>query len=391
MLTHLKRSQHNFLNHHYHRKAYFCQWCEYADLVTERFADHLQFEHDKVEDAERFFKECDVFGKLIQCHFDGCGFRTTKESKLRVHMLDHSPTTERDPEIAKIQIEHLQEALRQALKGQYRDNIAQQSAMNKTAERRHGLVSPPISLVIEMEKPTQPVRPERATPPSPNTPTRTTAMGSPVLACARRNVGRGRGLDAFVREYNRMRDEPCPGGARPSPPRYRRTMFDNTMTRSNRRIHQFDQHLFEMVRMLPLPPATGRPQYTPLERAVKMRPLWRYVAELRGTTRPTFLGFGRCVQPMVGALTPTDESAMKKNPVISGVCVSYHTGAPGTGARFSPNQMRWKFAGAIFDVETRPWMVTRKIQIAYIPEDGLYQIIDPEREEMWPVELFTLH
>ena len=390
MMTHLKRSQHNFLNHHYHHKAYFCQWCDYADLVTERFGDHLQYKHDKVVELEQFFKECDVFGRLIQCHFNECDFRTTTEAKLRMHMMDHSPTAEGDPEVAKIQIEHLQEALRQALKGQYRNNIAQQSAMNKVMERRHGLVSPPISVVVEIEKPTQSVRPERTTPSSPTTATNEMdAMASPVLACARRNLGRGRGLGEFVREYNRMREESRPG--RTSPPRYRRTAFDGAMMRSNRRVHTFDQRLFDMVRMLPLPPATGRPQYTPLERAVKARPLWRYVAELAGTTRPTFMGFGRCVQPMVGALTPTNEAVMKRNPIISGVCVSYHTGAPETGSKFAPNQMRWKFAGPVYDVETRPWSILRKVQIAYIPEDGLYQILDPEREEMWSVEIFTLH
>ena len=65
--------------------------------------------------VEDCFKSCNVFGRLRECHFEDCRFRTTENDKLSIHMMDHSPSAEAPPETAKIQIEHLQEALRKAL------------------------------------------------------------------------------------------------------------------------------------------------------------------------------------------------------------------------------------------------------------------------------------
>ena len=353
--------------------------------MTERFADHLQFAHDRVMNVEDCFKSCNVFGRLRECHFENCQFRTTENDKLSIHMIDHSPSAEAPPEMAKIQIEHLQEALRKALGTQYRNNIAMQSSMNKLMERRHGLVSPPVELVVEIEEPNQPVQ-RNVMPPSP-LPSPPKPVLSPASSNAQRILGRGRGLAAFVAERENMRR----AGQLESPPRYRRTMFDGSMFRAARRVHQHDERLFDVIRAMPFPPCTGRPQYMPLERAVRSRPLWRYMVELKGTSKLIFMGFGRRVEPMTGAIVPTDATAMRRNPVVSGIVVDYHAGSPEAGRRTPANRMQWKYYGILYDVETKPWMILRKVQLAKIPDEGLYQVMDPEREEIYPTEIFSIN
>ena len=139
-----------FLRHQEHRNVYMCRWCTYADLVTDRFQFHLSSVHRRTLDVESCFRPCIVFTTLEECDVRGCNFRTNTREKLHEHMPEHEELMD-DPLEGSVQLADLSENLRALVLRDQRREMGQQSTFNKTVERERGLVSPPLSLQLEVK------------------------------------------------------------------------------------------------------------------------------------------------------------------------------------------------------------------------------------------------
>ena len=380
VMTNIPMNVHRFLRHTDHTAVYMCEWCTYSDLVTDRFQQHAALVHGRRDfDVEGCFRACAKFRELQECSWDECDFITNTYPRLNFHMyLMHSPRgAARSPaRVATVRVDELDEAVAAGLVVQQRRDMAEQSMFRKVEERRHGLRSPPLTLMLE------------AAAEEPTARGATANDNQPDDERQRRVVGFGRGKVQYA-------DSPVVSPQRPG--------TEDEQSEDSGDVHVVlspqearaqmaarDEQVFERVRQLPRPPRVGRAMYLPAERAAAKRPLARYLARMDHTHRPMFLFFFELMQPMTGAVVkrPTEEN--NYTPVMAGAAVTRHAGAPELRGRSQPSQIPWKVMGELVDTYSRPWMIVRRVQLsAFIPE-GLYQLVDAHRRLIYEVEVMFL-
>ena len=91
--TKLSLATHMFLDHTRHKKAYVCEECDTMDVVTHRFQRHLSYMHGHcVPDAERHFRSCALFTKLLECAQPHCIFVTPSCETMCSHQVSAHAT-----------------------------------------------------------------------------------------------------------------------------------------------------------------------------------------------------------------------------------------------------------------------------------------------------------
>ena len=378
---------HEFLTHHEHAMAYVCRYCTYSDLVTDRFAAHVQQRHGGSPiNPDDFFRYVEPFGELQMCPYHDCEFVTNSLPRLNVHLRVH--TAERCAKAQPIRVEDLSDALGASLVVSQRRDMEEQSLRRKVEEREQGLPSPPLVLHVNLDKPMQPVRPKTSTAKHVKRPSSSVALGTDdERQAAQRPRGRPR---------RSMVETPA------STPVSRRAESVRRIPRSTpdvlhscRRERRSTSPLTEMrvlqlVRNLPRPPMIWRPMFLPMERVVQMCPTMRYFAEMDHRSRAMFLCFRELPQPMAGAITRPTGSSGTQPPVVSGVMVMLHSGAPDAHSLGQSFFSKWKLVGALVDTRTKPWTTLRKIQLTSTVPEGEFMLVDPGRLLFIDVEVVFL-
>ena len=286
-----------FLKHALHRMAYLCRYCEYADLVTNRFKAHVHTQHDSTINPEVCFKPVVAFRALLECGEPRCLFFTNTQAKLVGHALVHREDEER---VITLPLNQLSEEMQSEVLVQQRRNMEAPSLNNKPIERERGLVSPPLEMKLK-NKPMQSVSPRR-TPPSDAeemSPGEFVHMMLHKGQATLRGFGRGGKVHLEVKDGRERKNWYLPMQLEDiQPPRSPTSTDDDhvaTRTRSrtqgvrNRhyrpdeypRAQGMQNKIFDLVKALPRPPMVARPMLTSLERAQRKRPAARYLAEIQ--------------------------------------------------------------------------------------------------------------
>ena len=342
---------------------------------------HLEVKHQRAGDPDDFWKSCPEFSKLLECRVSGCLFFTNRQNKLDIHKMEHSKIVGPSEDVS-VTVGDLSEAMQVVLLQDQRRRMADPSLLYKNIEREHGLVSPPLRVTEDMVKPTRAVRPERVTPPAvdedqpqrprpvrrferpwPNTPERGEAPEDEPVARRTRNRPRTGGN---TRKPKKLED---PGMY------YHR----NYMTK-----------IVDVVRNIQPPPRMGRPVYLPLERAVRLRPLARYVAEFSTHRQTIFMFFHELTPPMTGAVVRREEDDIEGSPVVAGIAVAYVTGSPEARGQMHPLAYNWRHKAILYDVFVTPWAAMRKLQVSELPRPHLYLVINPEIYKDYETEVIQM-
>ena len=360
-----------FLQHTLHRAIYMCKWCRYSDLITERFMFHMETAHNHRESPDVFWQPCKRFAKLLECNMQGCMFFTHEDKQLDAHQIEHArnlgPT-----DVVRVSVSDLSDAMQRALIRGQRRNMEEPSLFNKRMERSRGLVSPPLSITVDMSKPVQAVRPERSTPSDDEGPRR--------------------------RPRKSKRED------RPTPPTLRMVEEDSPVSgrerarngRSNGQDFRAHYHMSYMMKILDLvqtlqpPPRMGRPIYLPLERAVRLRQAVRYVTEFTSYRRTVFMYSHELPRPMTGAVVLREEDDVEGSPIVTGIAITYHSGSVEARGQMQPLAYNWRHKGVMYDVYATPWCVVRKVQLQDIPGPSLYVVVDPQSYSNYDVEFIHM-
>ena len=386
--TYHTRTTHLFLRHQEHRNVYMCRWCTYADLVTDRFQFHLSSVHRRTLDVESCFRPCIVFTTLEECDVRGCNFRTNTREKLHEHMPEHEELMD-NPLEGSVQLADLSEDLRALVLRDQRREMGQQSNFNKTVERERGLVSPPLSLQLE-------VKPRRKfIPRPPPTPT----MTSPVPGTQKRDVnltgfGRGKFHLAQQEEPKRrmgraqMCKFPHEPGYQPMSSRNKRKNkqgdVEEQLTDEQRR-RKIQEEAFRALRDIPRP--RRRPMLLPLERVVRRNTHARYIAELTGGHRTFYMLFFELLPVCNALLIQREEEVVSQ---VTGIVINHHMGSADAYRADDGHGVQWEVRGPMYDVYTRPWSVVRRVQLSSTPPNELYYVLNPVTEVRYATEVTSI-
>ena len=380
--------------------AYLCNFCTYADLVLERFVSHNTEVHRRDVTAEDCFRPVVVFWSLLECQEPHCVFLTNTEYKLARHMDDHVESDGPDERALSVRMEQLDEVTQAALVRQQRADMEEPSRLNKGMERARGLVSPPFRLDVAAPPKKDPESPEkiREEDLTPGELVRRLVQGGHAsLKC----FGTGR----FLLD---MRPHDARGPASPrrrlAPALDEDEVSESLETRMRDRVRTSRQPLprdnsytrargarqgvMEYVKNLRMPPRNAHAVLLPLEIAARRRPATRYIAEFQREGTYLYVSFQRLPQPGQGAVTLRQQTSLG-DLMVSGAAVTLVTGAPEAKKKTPPLMTAWTIVGPVFDVQTRPWSVIRKMQLALWISPGFYYYNDVENTVQYEVEAFT--
>ena len=380
----LTMADHTFLIHTPHRMAYLCRYCEYADLVTDRFKVHVTTQHNSTINVEACFKPVVVFWALLECKEPECVFMTNNQAKLDKHAEIHRDDGGRT---ITLPLDELSADMQREVLVQQRRNMETPSLNNKRVERSRGLDSPPLELHLK-KKPTQSVSP-RTTPPSDElSPGEFVHMMLAKGQATIKGFGRGNKVHLQVKDGRDRKNWYLPMELDDiQPPRSSTTEEEGTHVatrtrskmqgvRSGRgwpdeytRAQGMQRKIFDLVKALPQPPTVARPMMTSLERAQRKRPAARYLAEIQILEETMYICFFKLVEPCRGAITHRYDQR-SGSIVVAGVVVTLFAGAPGCKRGNEGSNTRWLTMGPIYDVQTRPWSVVRRIQLSSAPGPG---------------------
>ena len=342
---------------------------------------HLELKHVQRGTADDYWRPCDEFQQLIECKLPGCLFFTTSAEKLELHKMEHTKLLGPEEEV-KVTMGDLTEAMQRVLIQDQRRRMEEPSLLHKNIERRHGLVSPPFRITEDMAKPTRAVRPERVTPPSmdeeqPQRP-------RPVRRFQRNWPDTPEQREAPEEEpvARRTRNRPRTGG---------NTRKEKKLEDPGMYYHRnYMTKIVDVVRNIQPPPRMGRPVYLPLERAVRLRPLARYVAEFSTPRQTIFMFFHELTPPMTGSVVRREEDDIEGSPVVAGIAVAYVTGSPEAKGQMHPLAYNWRHKAILYDVFVTPWAAMRKLQVSELPRPHLYLVINPEIYKDYETEVIQM-
>ena len=336
--TKLDLATHMFLDHTRHRKAYVCDECDTMDVVTHRFQRHLSYMHGHcIPEAERYFRSCVSFTKLLECAQPYCIFVTPScETMCRHQVSAHAtvPSGEGGAVARPPPVERES------------DDDDDAESMQDLDRYFAEAVEPPEER--QRDQPVMVVRPateqRREEPP------------------ARR---------ASVRDETTIADR-----------------LRHALESGDRR----DAARYRFVENLPPLPTLQQPRYFPLERAEAIaRPEdFRYVAQLRfSPTRSAFLA--------ADELFAIGDSVMMRDRaapfhIIARIEARQHRGHPGTmrpGHRCGAMRP-WKCSGVLVDTHSRPWGMLQRITLSAPPPAGYFIVVNAVYRTTVDVRVFNI-
>ena len=303
---------------------------------------------------DEYFRKVVPFRELQACMYEGCDFRAHTLQRLNIHLREHTLRAALQTSVARVSDLSHEMGVRLAV-SQRRD-MGEQSLRRKQEERDQGLSPPPLVLDLGVEE----VQTDDQ----------------------RRARGRARSqLRTWKPAMEATPASPNKGGRQRSPGPYDCHVDFPPRTRAE---------IFKMIKALPNPPMLARQQYLPTERITLMRPRARYIVRMQHPRQQMFLCFSELPMPMVGAIIHREASDGGRPTILTGAVVTVHSGTPEAQELPQPMYVRWKLAGEMVDVRTKPWTVIRRVQLAQPVPEGCFQLVDPENLAIVDVEIILL-
>ena len=103
-----------------------------------------------------------------------------------------------------------------------------------------------------------------------------------------------------------------------------------------------------------------------------------------------YICFFKLVEPCKGAITHRYDQT-SGSIVVAGAVVTIFAGAPESRRGNDGSNTSWLTMGPIYDVQTRPWSIVRRIQLSSPPGPGNYYLVDAENRKQYDAEVFFLH
>ena len=312
-------------------------------------------------------------------------FFTKTDEKLVRHRLTHSKIVGPTEELT-ISMGDLSEAMQAALIRDQRRRMEEPSLMYKRVERSRGLVSPPFRLEVKGVEATSEASPDEDV-------SKTDEPDEPWVTKAvprrRKIIPRTPdvvpGPDEEISTTRRIRSKTGAHNIK------RKEDKKRPYVRTTETHMSYMSRVLEITQTLPPPPRTGRPVYMTLERAAKLRPTARYIAEFVGIRQSWLMFFYELLQPMTGAVIRREEDDVPGSPVVAGIAVILHDGCPEARQVAQPAAYNWKWKATVYDVHSSPWTAVRKLQLSEMPHPGIFLVINPKTYVSVNTEIVHMH